>query len=210
MENLLVSTAKMRRAFANGAPSGPGQSRDAAVAREGQNDEAREASMVREESDTAREERMMASYKDGTAYVPKTGLAILHKGEAVIPAKKNKSLFDAVHAPCVSIRVAASGGWIVSIAAVNDELNGEHIVSAALLSKMKAAIDDPQAFFAILDKAFAGDTETKNEDTAVVAAKANPSESVEKVVKKTPTETDRAAGRLTNQPMPATATKASA
>jgi hypothetical protein len=30
-------------------------------------------------------------YKKGTKYVPKTGPAILERGEAVIPAKKNKS-----------------------------------------------------------------------------------------------------------------------
>lgn len=32
----------------------------------------------------------VATYKNGTDYVPKTGLAMLHKGEKVIPAKENK------------------------------------------------------------------------------------------------------------------------
>ena len=31
------------------------------------------------------------SYKSGTSYVPKTGLALLHKGEKVTPAKENMS-----------------------------------------------------------------------------------------------------------------------
>lgn len=35
------------------------------------------------------EEAGLMGYKRGTAYVPKTGPAILHKGEAVIPANKN-------------------------------------------------------------------------------------------------------------------------
>lgn len=44
----------------------------------------------------------MPSYKEGTKYVPKTGPAILHKGEAVIPkernmAKHNVSLYRAMH-----------------------------------------------------------------------------------------------------------------
>ena len=40
----------------------------------------------------------LASYKDGTDYVPKTGPAILHEGEKVTPAKDNPmaSLFDKV------------------------------------------------------------------------------------------------------------------
>jgi hypothetical protein len=33
---------------------------------------------------------LIQSYKKGTNYVPKTGLAILHKGEKVVPAKENK------------------------------------------------------------------------------------------------------------------------
>lgn len=32
----------------------------------------------------------MKSYKDGTDFVPKTGPAILHKGEKVVPAEENK------------------------------------------------------------------------------------------------------------------------
>jgi len=45
-----------------------------------------------------------ASYKNGTDYVPKTGLALLHKGEKVTPAKENMaekkhnvSLYRALH-----------------------------------------------------------------------------------------------------------------
>jgi hypothetical protein len=34
----------------------------------------------------------LESYKKGTAYVPKTGKAILHEGEAVIPAEKNNAM----------------------------------------------------------------------------------------------------------------------
>lgn len=36
--------------------------------------------------------RGMASYKNGTPYVPRTGPAILHEGEAVIPAAKAKKM----------------------------------------------------------------------------------------------------------------------
>ncbi len=45
----------------------------------------------------------MPSYKEGTNYVPKTGPAILHKGEAVIPKEQNMakvqnpSLYRAMH-----------------------------------------------------------------------------------------------------------------
>jgi hypothetical protein len=40
----------------------------------------------------------LASYKHGTNYVPKTGIALLHKGEAVTPAKDNpmSNVFDKV------------------------------------------------------------------------------------------------------------------
>jgi hypothetical protein len=34
--------------------------------------------------------RPLGSFKKGTNYVPHTGVALLHKGEAVIPAKENK------------------------------------------------------------------------------------------------------------------------
>src|SRR5437879_4868073 len=39
------------------------------------------------------------SYKHGTPYVPKTGLAKLHKGERVVPAKDNdmKDMYSKVH-----------------------------------------------------------------------------------------------------------------
>lgn len=45
--------------------------------------------------------KSMASYKDGVADVPKTGPAMLHKGEAVVPAKDNpmKNIYDKVTRP---------------------------------------------------------------------------------------------------------------
>lgn len=39
----------------------------------------------------------LGSYKHGTDYVPKTGPAILHQGEAVIPAKDNKMADKSVY-----------------------------------------------------------------------------------------------------------------
>ena len=39
----------------------------------------------------------VSSYKNGTDFVPKTGLALLHKGEKVTPAKDNmKNIFDKI------------------------------------------------------------------------------------------------------------------
>ena len=39
----------------------------------------------------------VSSYKDGTDFVPKTGLAVLHKGEKVTPAKDNmKNIFGKI------------------------------------------------------------------------------------------------------------------
>lgn len=40
----------------------------------------------------------ISSFKHGTNYVPKTGLALIHKGEKVIPAKENKMGFSAADA----------------------------------------------------------------------------------------------------------------
>jgi hypothetical protein len=48
-------------------------------------------------------EHKIPSYKEGTNYVPKTGPAILHEGEAVVPKEKNMakaknpSLYRALH-----------------------------------------------------------------------------------------------------------------
>jgi hypothetical protein len=35
---------------------------------------------------------MMASYKNGTPYVPRTGPAMLHEGEMIVPAPKAKKI----------------------------------------------------------------------------------------------------------------------
>jgi hypothetical protein len=39
----------------------------------------------------------LPSYKHGTDYVPKTGPAILHKGEKVVPKEKNMDAYAKIH-----------------------------------------------------------------------------------------------------------------
>lgn len=50
----------------------------------------------------------LPTYKSGTAFVPKTGLAKLHRGEAVIPAKKNKNFIQKAIKHPGALRNAAS------------------------------------------------------------------------------------------------------
>src|ERR1700737_1961778 len=72
--NQIVEAEKLKRAFANGVPDMTSH---------------RDVEAANRESDDAREAYAEASYKHGTKNVPRTGVALLHKGEAVIPAEKN-------------------------------------------------------------------------------------------------------------------------
>jgi len=48
------------------------------------------------------------SYEHGTSYVPKTGLALLHKGEAVIPANQNTTN-NKSYSPSIVVNVSGDG-----------------------------------------------------------------------------------------------------
>lgn len=94
----------------------------------------------------------LASYKDGTPHVPKTGTYKLHEGEAVIPKEKNPvaGMFDMVNAPKakakkvidhIKIRKMKTGGHVVEHHHTHpgDHPMEEH--GAATMDKLHAHID---------------------------------------------------------------------
>jgi hypothetical protein len=102
----------------------------------------------------------MPSYKDGVAVVPKTGPAMLHKNEAVVPAKDNpmSGTFDLVKGKRqrkakkelehMRVRKAKSGGMIVEHHYTNsgDHKMEEHVMKdlGALHSHMDEHYGEPK------------------------------------------------------------------
>jgi hypothetical protein len=93
---------------------------------------------------------LVQSYKKGTDYVPKTGLALLHKGEKVVPVKENNmdSTYDMVKgmgkdkAPKkeiehMRIRKAKSGGHVVE----HHHHSSAHPKEEHVMADMKALHD---------------------------------------------------------------------
>jgi TP901 family phage tail tape measure protein len=62
-------------------------------------------------------------YQHGSSYVPKTGLAMLHQGEAVVPANQNTYNQQKSYSPSIVVNIAGDGNRNNVIRAVEEALN---------------------------------------------------------------------------------------
>jgi len=77
----------------------------------------------------------LPSYDVGTPYVPRTGLALIHEGEAVIPAAKNRAGFGGGN---VQVNVINPPGEKNEVTSRNVRFDGEQMIVDVVLKKYKS------------------------------------------------------------------------
>lgn len=77
----------------------------------------------------------LPSYDVGTPYVPRTGLALIHEGEAIIPAAQNRAGFGGGN---VQVNVINPPGEKNEVASKNMRFDGEQWIVDVVLKKYKA------------------------------------------------------------------------